>query len=209
MARRAILPVGRDERGDLMSINTIRERLSAYQPRSVEGPGHARAAVAIVLRDGVAGSEFIVIQRSQRDNDPWSGHMALPGGRQAPSDGDLFMTAARETHEEVGVDLLHCSELLGHLDDRRAGGGRLDLVITPFVCALTAPVTLTPNHQEVANALWVPLAALGRPEAQGSYHATPDGQTVTHEALVYQGHRIWGLTYRILRELLAALGHNP
>lgn len=191
----------------LMEIDTIRGHLREHRPTTVEGAGCSRAAVAIVLRDGDAGSEFIVIRRSHRHDDPWSGHMALPGGRQAPSDRDLFMTAARETQEEVGVDLQHHGELLGHLDELRAvGRGRpMDLVITPFVCALTAPVTLKPDHREVQSAFWVPVSFLLRRDAQGRHVSSINGSPTEHPAFVYQGHEIWGLTYRILGALLEVL----
>lgn len=190
-----------------MDIASIRERLQDHRPNVVVDSDYARAAVALILRDGEEGAEFVTIHRSHRDSDPWSGHMALPGGRQDAGDHDLFATAARETHEEVGIDLHRHGELLGHLDDLRAiGRGRpLDLVISPFVCALTTPVHLVLNRHEVQNALWVPLAALQRREAQGRYRHTHDGQAMEHDAFVYQGYTIWGLTYRILREMLSLL----
>jgi 8-oxo-dGTP pyrophosphatase MutT (NUDIX family) len=190
-----------------MTIETIRERLSRHHPVVVEATECARAAVAIVLRDDGGGPEFIVIHRAHRRGDPWSGHMALPGGRQQPNDRDLFATAARETNEEVGVDLEQRGELLGHLDDLRAiGRGRpLDLIIRPVVCALHAPVTLRPDDREVQSAFWVPLASLRRHEARGTYRHTLDGHQLEHPAFIYKGHTIWGLTHRILTSFLEAL----
>jgi 8-oxo-dGTP pyrophosphatase MutT (NUDIX family) len=190
-----------------MTIDAIRERLSQHRPEVVKSAGYARAAVAIVLRSGDSGPEFIVIHRAHRHGDPWSGHMALPGGRQQPEDRDLFATATRETHEEVGVDLERSGERLGHLDDLRAiGRGRpLDLIITPFVCALHAPVTLTPDAREVQSAFWVPLVSLRRHEARGTYRHTLNGHALEHPAFVYEGHTIWGLTHRILSGFLDVL----
>lgn len=190
-----------------MTIETIRERLWHHRPVVVEATECARAAVAIVLCDDGSGPEFIVIHRAHRRGDPWSGHMALPGGRQQPNDRDLFATAARETHEEVGVDLDQHGELLGHLDDLRAiGRGRpLDLIIRPVVCALHAPATLRPDEREVQSAFWVPLASLRRHEARGTYRHTRDGQQLEHPAFIYKGHTIWGLTHRILTGFLEAL----
>lgn len=190
-----------------MTTKIIRERMSQYRPVVVDAAGCTRAAVAIVLRDGDGGPEFIVIHRAHRRGDPWSGHMALPGGRQHRGDPNLFATAARETREEVGVDLEQCGTLLGHLDDLRAiGRGRpLDLIITPFVCALHAPVTLTPDDREVQSAFWVPLASLRRHEARGTYRHTLDGHELEHPAFVYEGRTIWGLTHRILSGFLEVL----
>jgi len=190
-----------------MEIDVVRERLRHHRPTTVDGTQYARAAVAVVLRPGPDGAEFVAIRRAERPNDPWSGHMALPGGRQSSSDADLFATAARETFEEVGIDLRRDGELLGHLDDLQAiGRGRLlDLVIRPVVCAVTGPVTLHPDPTEVHTALWVPLASLRRAEVQGRHRSELGGQALDHPAFVYQGHTIWGLTYRILSGLLAVL----
>ncbi len=191
-----------------MTIQHIRERLAQHRPVVVEEAGSARAAVAVVLREGESGPEFIVIHRAHRRGDPWSGHMALPGGRQQPADGSLFATAARETLEEVGVDLERYGTPLGHLDDLRAiGRGRpLDLIITPVVCALHVPVTLTPNAREVQSAFWVPLASLRRDEVRGTYRHTMHGLELEHPAFVYEGRTIWGLTHRILTDFLNVLG---
>lgn len=190
-----------------MTIDTIQERLAQHRPVVVDTSGYARAAVAIVLRAGDSGAEFIVIHRAHRRGDPWSGHMALPGGRAHPGDRDLFATAVRETREEVGVDLDRDGQLLGHLDDLRAvGRGRpLDLIIRPYVCALHAPVMLTPNAHEVQSAFWIPLASLRRHEALGTYRHTLNGHELEHPAFVFAGHTIWGLTHRILSGFLEVL----
>jgi len=188
-----------------MRIDLIRERLLVYRPSALEVNGGARAAVALVFRDGEDGAEFVAIRRSQRPGDPWSGHMALPGGRQHPSDLDLVTTVARETREEVGIDLVAHGQILGRLDELRArGDGRpLNLIVSPFVFALTAPVDLTLNAHEVDSAVWVPLRFLRQREAQGSMRFTLAGQEMDFSTFVYQGHTIWGLTHRILTSFLS------
>jgi 8-oxo-dGTP pyrophosphatase MutT (NUDIX family) len=190
-----------------MKIDLIRQRLLAHRPEIVAENGYDRAAVAVVLRESAAGAEFVAIRRSEREGDPWSGHMALPGGRQHPSDDDLVMTVARETHEEVGIDLRTHGQLLGRLDEvpAFAGGRPISLVITPFVFAVNTPVEFVLNHREVERALWVPLGFLTQPEAQGSMRFSLAGQETEHGAYVYQGHTIWGLTYRILTRFLDLL----
>ena len=117
--------------GEAMNVAFVRERLRDNQPAVLAGDEYARAAVVIVLHDGDEGAEFVVIHRAHRRGDPWSGHMALPGGRQDAADRDLLATAVREAREEVGVDLAHHGDLLGALDDLQAigGGRRLDLII--------------------------------------------------------------------------------
>jgi 8-oxo-dGTP pyrophosphatase MutT (NUDIX family) len=179
--------------------------------------------VAAILRDGPGGAEVLMIQRAERAGDPWSGHMALPGGRRDPADPDLHATAVRETREEVGIDLDADGALLGRLADReamvrsrRAGrdaprppGSRPptpSLMITPFVFALTREVPLVFDPGEVAEALWASLAAFARGEGAGILPYTHEGQLVELPCWTVQGRVVWGLTYGMLRTLLEVLG---
>ncbi len=68
-----------------------------------------------MLREGLEGPELLVIKRSEAEHDHWSGHMALPGGRVEPEDESLLATAARETFEEVGLDLGAGGEAIARL----------------------------------------------------------------------------------------------
>src|SRR5579863_6444108 len=73
------------------------------------------AAVAVVVRDTEEGDEVLLIKRAERDGDPWSGHIALPGGRVQKQDESFKATAVRETREEVGVDLDANASFLGYM----------------------------------------------------------------------------------------------
>src|SRR6185295_3323821 len=64
-----------------------------------------RAAVAAILRESATDLEALLIRRAEREDDPWSGHMAFPGGRRGAADRDIEETARRETLEEIGLDL--------------------------------------------------------------------------------------------------------
>ena len=85
----------------MYEIEKARRALAAHRPVARAAP--ARAAVAMVLRPAAGGaSEVLLIERAEKPGDPWSGHMAFPGGRLDPSDPDPRFTAERETFEEVG-----------------------------------------------------------------------------------------------------------
>lgn len=183
-----------------MRLDHIRQRLAAFRPRVIDEPKVARAAVALVLAPAAPDIELLLIQRATRDDDPWSGHMAFPGGRRDPGDVDAVATASRETHEEVGVDLHADAEVIGRLDELRAVARHrpLDLVISPVVFALARPVAVRPSPREVESAVWVPLPFFTSPDARATYARSFDGVASEFPAFRYRHYTIWGLTHRIL-----------
>ena len=166
----------------------------------------ARAAVAIILRDGSAGIELLFIRRAEHPQDPWSGQMAFPGGRAEAADADLRDTAVRETAEEIGLDLVRAAEALGVLDEVRAMARLrpMDLTILPFVFRLEAPADLRLSS-EVTSVHWLPLAALLGAELRSTMDYVHDGTSLRFPCVRVDDLVIWGLTYRMLLALGEAL----
>lgn len=182
------------------SFVSLRSRLAARTPARVEREGLMETAVALILTPGEKGLEALFIRRAERADDPWSGHVALPGGRREPGDADRLATAVRETEEEVGVRLAPDS-LLGALDDLHPRTATIPpLVIRPFVFGL-ARRPRTRLSGEVAGVHWFALADL--PAAAGSAEVAVRGTTMTVPCFRPAGTVIWGLTYRILSGFLA------
>jgi 8-oxo-dGTP pyrophosphatase MutT (NUDIX family) len=161
-----------------------------------------RAAVATIFRAGEAGTELLFIERATRSGDPWSGHMAFPGGRVDPGDADSHATALRETWEEVGLDLSG-AESLGQLDDLH--GRARAILVSAHGYWLDGPrPALVANH-EVADSMWLPLSELTDPQSFVS-HAHPTLVEQTFPGIEIHGGRvIWGLTLRFLADLFGRL----
>lgn len=167
----------------------------------------ARASVALVVRPAPSDLELLVIKRATRAGDPWSGHLAFPGGRQSPEDDSARATAERETAEEVGIRLAHDGRFLGPLDPVWPRSGAPSVVVAPFVFAVTSGVDLVLNH-EVADAFWIPLRTLTAPGSATEYlHALAEGEELRFPAIAYESHVIWGLTHRIMTEFLDIVRH--
>ncbi|MFH1176790.1 MAG: CoA pyrophosphatase [Acidobacteriota bacterium] len=185
------------------TLEGLRRALAIHQPRPSGRGGKRLAAVAAIVRPRGDGAELLFIHRSEHERDPWSGHMAFPGGRVDPKDSDAQAAARRETREEIGLDLASEARLLGQLSDVAAiGRGRpLRMVIVPFVFELAGEPPLVPNH-EVQETVWVPLHFLAnrrnRETMQWRYHGVP----LPLPCLQFEGHLIWGLTLRMADELL-------
>jgi 8-oxo-dGTP pyrophosphatase MutT (NUDIX family) len=163
-------------------------------------PHERHAVVAALLRERSGGVEVLLIQRAEHELDPWSGHMALPGGHGDPTDSSLVATAVREISEEVGLDLLQHAELLGRLPEVEARPRRI--TIFPLVFALSAGPEPTPNPSEVQHIVWARLDHLRAPAARSGYEISVRQQRHRFPAFDVDGHTVWGLTYRILVDLL-------
>jgi 8-oxo-dGTP pyrophosphatase MutT (NUDIX family) len=201
----------RDDAASLVDHPTLRrlERALAERPGTLAPDDGAprRAAVAVVLRNAGNGSlELLLIKRSEREDDPWSGHIALPGGRHDPTDATLQDTAVRETREETGIDLARDGFVLGTLDELRPRSAMLpSIIVTPYVAVVRADVSLE-TSDEVASAFWVPLASLADPLSAVQAEVTARGATWKVPSYQLAGHTVWGMTERILNNLLTVLG---
>jgi len=179
------------------------ERSPAPGPGS--SPAPRRAAVAAVLHDEPEGPRVLLMKRVERVGDPWSGHISLPGGGYQASDASLLETAIRETREELGVDLSP-AQLIGSLAPLHPrAAGPFGIEVTPFVFATRTAVEPVCGPEALA-AFWLPLtlAASGTLDATYTYPSTQ----AAFPSWQYAGHVIWGLTWRILGELLAT-GRAP
>lgn len=207
MSPGADFPLGNDHAGDVTAspvVARLVERIGARSARGIEvGAGGRRAAVVLVLRARTLEAvELLMIKRATYAGDPWSGHFALPGGRQEPGE-TIEQTAVRETREETALDLSRSGAILGRLDDVQPRTVALPrLVITPFVGVVAGDGSLTLSD-EVAEAFWIPVDALRAPEATREAVLELTGGPRRVPTFQHGGRTIWGLTERILRQFLA------
>jgi 8-oxo-dGTP pyrophosphatase MutT (NUDIX family) len=185
--------------------------LAEHPPVVAKVEGSVRlAAILLALRARADGEpELLMIKRAEAEGDPWSGHIACPGGRMEPGDHDLAVTAVRETWEETGVDVARDGRLLGHLDDLSPRTPALPpIIIRPYVALVRPDVEIVPSH-EVAQAFWVPISALREQSAWGMGLGSVGGVERRVEVFQHGEYTVWGLTERALRQFLAYIGEAP
>lgn len=193
----------------VITLAAARRALRGHRARPVEAPEARPAAVALALFEDRHGLELLLIRRAERPGDPWSGQIALPGGRRDAADADLAATAVRETREETGLDLSG-AERLGALDDLHPRTSTLPaVVVRPFVFALPLSQRgpLVPSD-EVQRAFWLPLARLLAPGARRDVTLTLRGERRTFPAYLVDEEVIWGMTERILTPFLELVGQS-
>ena len=187
----------------MLRLASIRARFATHRPLPrTANEEHARqAAVAVLLRERAGHAEMLFIKRAATPSDPWSGHMAFPGGHRDQGDAHLRATAVRETEEEIGLDM-SCASFLGELPRQRPLSMRSNLLVAPFVFAIDGDPRFALNR-EVAATVWTPLAPmhLGRnaERASPSCNGARSSAGAGNGFRLAGGYFVWGMTYRMVQ----------
>lgn len=176
-------------------IEKIRCVLADYSPLRADPEGRIEAAVSLILVEGEGDLEILLIKRTEREDDPWSGQIALPGGRIEVQDASLLDTAVRETLEETTVDLSR-GEMLGQLDDLRTINPLLPpMLVRPFVFSLESRQPVT-HSDEVAEHFWISLPDLLDCGVREDIEV--QGYSLVTDGFRFGENFLWGMTSGIL-----------
>jgi len=176
-------------------LQTIRRKVNANEPPSGR-PN--RASVAVALKDAEK-PRLLLIKRADRADDPWSGQIALPGGRAQEGDLTLRDTAIRETLEEVGIDLKKDASFVGYATPFMTHTGSME--VFPAVFLLKKDVDVRPN-EEVSSFRWIELEKLMSKESKSTLRVNEGERSIETPAILVDGYSVWGLTHRIITFLL-------
>lgn len=166
------------------------------------------AAVLIPLVWMEDNWHILFIRRTEVPGDIHSGQVALPGGKRERTDPSLRDAVLRETQEELGIHPEDVS-ILGQLNEFIAIS---NFRVTPFVGTLPWPYPIAIDPREVARWFLIPLPWLADPaNRETAYRELPNG--LGNVSVIYfdryDGELLWGLSARIIIELLETLGLQP
>ena len=193
-----------------LTVAAVRRVLARHQrtPFSLQVDRELKPAsvlVPIIDAPAVHGGPRLILTRRPDEMRTHSGQIAFPGGRRDPEDASEIACALREAEEELGIPA-RAVEVLGALDDTASPFG---YVVTAVV-GLVAPETrLLPNEREVAEVFDVKLSDLIRHDVFQDL-GEREFLGVRQRLSAYQvgERRIWGLTARLIQNLLELLGYE-
>ncbi len=176
--------------------NGIIEKLSKTLKQTSECPD-ANAAVVALLRVADQDFQVLFVKRAENPTDTWSGQTALPGGKRNPEDRNLKETVVREILEETDINLLEGCRFLGAMEPLRSIQ-RPEMKVLPFVVLQEKEQCIKLN-EELTEYFWTPLKELvhNKGSVKFSFREFP--------AYIIENNVIWGLTYRIVHNLLSPL----
>jgi 8-oxo-dGTP pyrophosphatase MutT (NUDIX family) len=180
-------------------LERTRQALAEYIPKRPECGDATPAAILILVYDRDGEAHVLFTERTHQV-EHHKGQISFPGGACDDGDDSLEATALRETAEEIGVRPEDV-EIVGQLDEMITIS---NFRVTPFVGILetNSEYPFVINTNEVAQVVQVPLPHLLDEQNMELEVRQHKGKQVLVPAYTYQGHRIWGATARMLRQLL-------
>ncbi|MCW3980224.1 MAG: NUDIX domain-containing protein [Candidatus Bathyarchaeota archaeon] len=175
-------------------MKIIEQLAEILKPTSIP---EADAAVCLLLKTVDKNLSVLLVKRVESPTDPWSGQIALPGGKRSQLDLNLKQTVVREVLEETSVNLFNHNQFLGVLPVSNSLR-EPKLKVLPFVFFVDYEA-LVILDSELEDFFWVHVKRLVE------YREVVNLGFADLPAFVIGNNVIWGLTYRILESFLEAL----
>jgi len=173
--------------------------LLAQAPQAEEN-GRVAAAVLVPVTE-IGGEAAFGFIRRPKSVKRFAGQIAFPGGRIEHGETPLA-AALRETEEEVGIkpDRVEIAGFIPALSTATTG-----FVVWPVVGIVHGAPAIHPAPEEVEQFFWAPASYFANPGNVVRRSEILKGESEPRRAFVYNGHEIWGLTFRIIVSLVERL----
>jgi 8-oxo-dGTP pyrophosphatase MutT (NUDIX family) len=156
-----------------------------------------KAAVLLLFYPNALGEVNFVLTRRKIYNGLHSGQISFPGGKPEPLDDDLWATALRETHEEVGIPS-HQVKYFRSLTQLYVPPS--NFLIIPYVGYVEKNCVFSPDPEEVDAILEISLEGLINNQPKMTIQRTSFSNALEVPAYVFDQNEVWGATAMILSE---------
>ena len=187
------------------TLEALESIISGYNSRTLSDKTkeQRRSAVLIPIYCSAQDELHVILTRRSAMMKHHTHEVSFPGGNQEPEDQDLWATAIREAHEEIGLNP-ELPRFVGTLDSFVTVGS--NSLVTPFVGILDTVPTLEANPIEVEEIIDVPLAELLNPDIyREEIWQWQDGKSRPVFFFELIGDTVWGATASMLRQFLLVL----
>jgi 8-oxo-dGTP pyrophosphatase MutT (NUDIX family) len=162
------------------------------------------AAVLVpVYRDADDELRVVLVVRAD-DGGQHGGQLGLPGGRPESGDADLLATALREAEEEVGLapEVVEVLAALAPLATHATGW-----LVHPFLVRVPHDTAWRLQETEIVGILTPTARALADPESRAMlpFSSLRFPEPLLVDGIDVEGHVLWGMTLRLLEDLLPRL----
>lgn len=154
------------------------------------------AAVLVPLAERGTELHMLLTERTHTVRDH-PGQVAFPGGMAEPEDADLLATALRESEEEIGLQHDQV-DVIGYLPPQAVITG---YAVLPAVAYYDPDFVPLLDDREVAAVFEVPLSFLLDQANIERTDLEKNGVMLPTYEYHYAGHRIWGATALMIRQL--------
>ncbi|MBX7167154.1 MAG: CoA pyrophosphatase [Pirellulales bacterium] len=165
-------------------------------------PPDARSAAVLALLYWHQGQWHLPLMLRPGTMIDHANQVSFPGGMIEEGE-DSYEAAVRELREELGVREQGIVRL-GALTPLHLFVSNFQVL--PYVAMFERRPDFTPNADEVAEVLEVPLAHLLDPANSGAHRRKHRGLEFRAPHYQWQSHQIWGATSMMLAELMALIG---
>ena len=187
------------------TLDVLESAISGYNSRTLsdQTKERRRSAVLIPIYCSAQNSLHLILTRRSAMMKHHTHEVSFPGGNQEPEDQDLWATAIREAHEEIGLNP-ELPRFVGTLDSFVTVGS--NSLVTPFVGILDTVPALEANPREFEEIIDVPLAEhLNTDIFREEIWQWQDGKSRPVFFFELIGDTVWGATASMLRQFLVVL----